>query len=76
MPPTKRAGLDWTGALIPGPARPVVRAGPEIANPARLAYLAEIAAEHAPPTRAVTAPGPMPEDPLDRLAFVRRPRES
>jgi hypothetical protein len=54
----------------------VVRAGPEIANPARLAYLAEIAAEHAPPTRAVTAPGPMPEDPLDRLAFVRRPRES
>ena len=73
MPPTKRAGLDWTGALIPAPARPVV---PEIADPARRAYLTEIAAEHAPPTRAVTALGPMPEDPRDRLAFVRRLRES
>ena len=30
----------------------------------------------ASPTRAVTALGPMPEDPLDRLAFVRRLRES
>jgi len=47
-----------------------------MADLARRAYLTEIAAEHAPPTRAVTALGPMPKDPLDRLAFVRRLRES
>ena len=33
MPPTKRAGLDWTGALIPTPSRPVVRAGPRDRRP-------------------------------------------
>jgi hypothetical protein len=76
MPPTKRAGLDRTGALIPAPAWPAVRQVPEIADPARRAYLTEIAADHAPPTRAVTALGPMPEDPLDWLAFVRILRES
>jgi hypothetical protein len=75
MPPTKRAGLDRTGALIPARAWLWSAQVPEIADP-HGAYLTEIAAEHAPPTRAVTALGPMPEDPLGRLAFLRILRES
>ena len=74
-----------TGSLIPRPAGPWSAQVPEIADPARRAYLTEIAAlmdarkdrigEHAAdhaPLWAVTALGPVPEDPLDRLDWQRR----
>jgi hypothetical protein len=73
------------GALVPHPAGSWSAQVPEIADPERRAYLTEIAAlmdarkdrigehaaEHAPPW-ALTALGPVPEDPLDRLDWQRR----
>ena len=53
----------WVGPdRRPDPAPPGLWSAqvPEIADPARRAYLTEIAAEHAPPTRAVTALGQCP----------------
>jgi hypothetical protein len=74
-----------TGALVPLPVGSWAAHVPEIADPERRAYLTEIAAlmdarkdrlgehaaEHGPPW-AVTALGPVPEDPLDRLDWQRR----
>jgi conjugative relaxase-like TrwC/TraI family protein len=74
-----------TGALVPAPASPWSAQVPPIADPERRAYLAEIAAlmdarkdrigehaaQHALPW-AVTALGPVPEDPLDRLDWQKR----
>ena len=73
------------GAVVPLPAGPWSAQVPAIADPARRAYLTEIAAlmdarkdrigehaaEHALPW-AVTALGPVPEHPLDRLDWQRR----
>jgi hypothetical protein len=73
------------GSLAPHPAGSWSAQIPEIADPERRAYVTEIAAlmdvrkdrigehaaEHAPPW-AVTALGPVPEDPLDRLDWQRR----
>ena len=73
------------GALIPRPPGPWSAQVPEIADPARRTYITQIAAlmdarkdrigehaaDHAPPW-AVTALGPVPEDPLDRLDWQRR----
>ncbi len=73
------------GSLVPRPPGPWSAQVPEIADPARRAYLNQIAAlmdarkdrigehaaDHAPPW-AVTALGPVPEDPLDRLDWQRR----
>ena len=74
-----------TASLIPLPAGPWTAQLPGIADPGRRAYAAEIAAlmdarkdrigehaaEHAPPW-AVTALGPVPGHPLDRLDWQRR----
>ena len=74
-----------TGALIPRPAGSWSAQVPEITDPERCAYLNQIAAlmdarkdrigehaaDHARPW-AVTALGPVPEDPLDRLDWQRR----
>jgi AAA domain/TrwC relaxase len=73
------------GSLVPRPPGPFSLQVPEIADPERRAYVTQIAAlmdarrdrigeyaaEHAPPW-AVTALGPVPEDPLDRLDWQRR----
>ena len=73
------------GALIPRPPGPWSAQVPEIADPARRTYITQIAAlmdarrdrigehaaDHVPPW-AVTALGPVPEDPLDRLDWQRR----
>ena len=74
-----------TGSLIPLPAGPWTAQLPAIADPDRRAYAAEIAAlmdarkdrigEHAaehPPPWAITALGPVPGHPLDRLDWQRR----
>jgi hypothetical protein len=73
------------GTLVPRPAGPWSAQVPEIADPERRAYLTEIAAlmdarkdrigEHAaghPPPWAITALGPVPEHPLDRLDWQKR----
>jgi hypothetical protein len=74
-----------TGHLVPAPAGPWSAQVPAIADPETHAYLTEIAAlmdarkdrigkhaaEHAPPW-AVTALGPVPEHPLDRLDWQKR----
>ena len=74
-----------TGALVPAPAGPWSAQVPAIADPARRAWLAEIAAlmdarkdrigeyaaEHAP-LWAIDALGPVPEHPLDRLDWQKR----
>ena len=73
------------GFVVPRPPGPWSAQIPEIADPARRTYLTQIAAlmdarkdrigehaaEHALPW-AVTALGPVPEDPLDRLDWQRR----
>ena len=73
------------GTLVPLPARPWSEQVPALADPERRAYVAEIAAlmdarkdrigehvaDHQPPW-AVTALGPVPADPLDRLAWQKR----
>jgi conjugative relaxase-like TrwC/TraI family protein len=74
-----------TGSLIPLPAGPWSAQDPAITDPARSAYAAQIAAlmdarkdrigEHAAnnaPPWAVTALGPVPEDPPARLDWQRR----
>jgi conjugative relaxase-like TrwC/TraI family protein len=73
------------GALVPLPAGPWSARVPALADPARQAYVAEIAAlmdarkdrlgEHAAKTTppwALAALGPVPEHPLDRLDWQRR----
>ncbi len=74
-----------TGALVPAPAAPWSAQVPAIADPARHAYLTEIAAlmdgrkdrigehaaEHAPDW-AVNALGPVPDHPLNRLDWQQR----
>ena len=73
------------GSLVPLPPGPWSAQVPAIADPARRAYVAEIAAlmdarkdrlgEHAaehPPPWAIDALGPVPEHPLDRLDWQRR----
>jgi conjugative relaxase-like TrwC/TraI family protein len=74
-----------TGSAVPLPAGPWSEQVPALADPGRRAYLAEIAAmmdarkdrlgehaaEHALPW-AVTALGPVPGHPLDRLDWQRR----
>ena len=73
------------GAVVPGPAGPWSAQVPPIPDPDRRAFAAQIAAmmdarkdrigEHAAentPPWAVTALGPVPEDPLDRLDWRRR----
>ena len=85
-PPSSTPALRYRlGSLVPHPAGPWSAQVPEIADPERRAYVAEIAAlmdarkdrigehaaEHALPW-AVTALGPVPEDPLDRLDWQRR----
>ena len=73
------------GSLVPLPPGPWSAQLPAIADPERRAYAAQIAAlmdarkdrigehaaEHAPPW-AITALGPVPGDPLDRLDWQRR----
>ena len=73
------------GSLVPRLAGPWSAQVPEIADPERRAYVTQIAAlmdarkdrigehaaDHAPPW-AVTALGPVPEHPLDRLDWQRR----
>ena len=73
------------GSLVPLPAGPWSAQVPPIADPERRAYVAQIAAmmdarkdrlgehaaDHAPPW-AVTALGPVPEHPVDRLDWQRR----
>ena len=73
------------GSLVPLPPGPWSAQLPDIADPERRAYVAQIAAmmdarkdrigehaaEHAPPW-AVNALGPVPEHPLDRLDWQRR----
>ena len=73
------------GCLVPRPAGPWSAQVPEIADPERRAYLTQIAAlmdarkdrigehaaDHAPPW-AVTALGPVPAHPLDRLDWQKR----
>jgi len=73
------------GTLVPLVARPWSEHVPVIADPARQAYVAEIAvlmdarkerigehaAEHLPPWAAATL-GPVPAHPLDRLAWQKR----
>jgi conjugative relaxase-like TrwC/TraI family protein len=74
-----------TGALIPVPAPPWSAQVPATTDPARHAYLTEIAAlmdarkdrigEHAaehPPPWAVSALGPVPDHPLNRLDWQKR----
>ena len=73
------------GTLVPLPSRPWSEQVPALADPARRAYVAEIAAlmdarkdrigEHAadhPPAWAISALGPVPAHPLDRLAWQKR----
>jgi hypothetical protein len=74
-----------TGPAVPAPIGSWSDQVPAIADPERRAYLTEIAAmmdarkdrigehaaEHAPPW-AVTALGPIPADPLDRLDWQKR----
>jgi hypothetical protein len=73
------------GSLVPLPARPWSEQVPALADPARQAYVAEIAAlmdartdrigEHAaehPPGWATAALGPVPSHPLDRLEWQQR----
>jgi conjugative relaxase-like TrwC/TraI family protein len=73
------------GSLIPLPPRPWSEQVPALADPARQAYVAEIAAlmdarkdrigEHAaahPPAWALGAFGPVPAHPLDRLGWQQR----
>ena len=74
-----------TGSLVPLPPGPWSAQLPDIADPGRRAYAAEIAAlmdarkdrigehaaEHAPPW-AITALGPVPGHPLDRLDWQKR----
>ena len=73
------------GGLVPLPARPWSEQVPALADPARQAYVAEIAAlmdarkdrigEHAaahPPALATDALGPVPAHPLDRLGWQQR----
>ena len=73
------------GGLVPLPARPWLEQVPVIADPARQAYITEIAAlmdarkdrigEHSaghPPAWATTALGPVPAHPLDRLEWHQR----
>jgi hypothetical protein len=73
------------GTPVPLPAAPWSAQVPQIADPGRRAYIGQIAAlmdarkdrigeyaaEHTPP-RAVTALGPVPAHPLDRLDWQRR----
>ena len=73
------------GSLVPQPARSWSAQVPEIADPERRAYvtriaalmdarrdrIGEYAADHAPPW-AITALGPVPAHPLDRLDWQRR----
>ena len=73
------------GCLVPRPAGPWSAQVPEIPDPDRRAYLTQIAAlmdarkdrlgdhaaDHAPPW-AITALGPVPAHPLDRLDWQRR----
>jgi hypothetical protein len=74
-----------TGSLVPLSSRPWSAQVPALADPARRAYVAEIAAlmdarkdrigEHAadqPPAWATAALGPVPGHPLDRLAWQKR----
>jgi len=74
-----------TGALVPLPPRPWSAQVPVLDDPDRQAYVAEIAAlmdarkdrigEYAaghPPAWATGALGPVPENPLDRLAWQKR----
>ena len=73
------------GSLVPLPARPWSEQVPALADPARQAYVAEIAAlmdartdrigEHAaehPPGWATAALGPVPSHPMDRLEWQKR----
>jgi hypothetical protein len=73
------------GTLVPLPPQPWSEQVPTIADPARRAYVAEIAAlmdarkdrigEHAadqPPAWATAALGPVPAHPLDRLEWQKR----
>ena len=73
------------GSLVPLSARPWSEQVPALADPARQAYVAEIAAlmdartdrigEHAaehPPDWATAALGPVPSHPLDRLEWQQR----
>jgi hypothetical protein len=73
------------GSLVPLPARPWSEQVPALADPARQAYVAEIAAlmdartdrigEHAaehPPGWATAALGPVPSHTLDRLEWQQR----
>jgi hypothetical protein len=75
----------WTGSLIPRPAGPWSARVPEIADPERSAYVAQIAAlmdarkdrigDHAAENAvswAVAALGPLPDHPVDRLEWQRR----
>jgi hypothetical protein len=74
-----------TGSLVPLPPGPWSAQVPALADPARQAYVAEIAAlmdarkdrigEHTadhPPAWATGAVGSVPADPLDRLAWQKR----
>ena len=74
-----------TGALVPLPPRPWSAQVPALADPARQAYVTEIATlmdarkdrigEHAaahPPPWAITALGPVPAHPAGRLAWQKR----
>ena len=74
-----------TGSLVSLPPRPWSEQVPALADPARRAYVTEIAAlmdarkdrigEHAadnPPAWATAALGPVPAHPLDRLAWQKR----
>jgi hypothetical protein len=73
------------GSLVPLPSRPWSAQVPALADPARCAYVTEIAAlmdartdrigEHAaghPPPWATAALGPVPAYPLDRLQWQKR----
>jgi len=73
------------GSLVPLPSRPWSEQVPALADPARQAYVAEIAAlmdarkarigEHAAeqaPAWAITALGPVPGHPRDRLEWQKR----
>jgi hypothetical protein len=73
------------GTLVPLPSRLWSEQVPALADPARRAYVAEIAAlmdarkdrigEHTadhPPAWAISALGPVPAHPLDRLAWQKR----
>ena len=76
------------GALIPARQRPWAEQVPEVADPDRQRFLRELAeamdarkeaigvhAAETSPRWAITALGPVPEEPLDRLEWTRRASE-